>query len=74
MSLLPQSRSSLLRLLMILEWVLLGIVAIAQILVTLVNTMPILLIANGLGLGIFAGFSWQSAFSDLPFTPSNLAI
>jgi signal transduction histidine kinase len=39
---------------MILEWVLLGIAAIAQILVTLINGMPMLLIVNGLGLGIFA--------------------
>jgi signal transduction histidine kinase len=54
MSLHLQSRSSLLRLLTALEWMLLGIVAIAQILVVLVNAMPILLLANGLGLGIFA--------------------
>ena len=54
MSLLPKSQSSLLRLLMILEWVLLGIVAIAQILLAVIKAMPILLIVNGLGLGIFA--------------------
>lgn len=47
-------RSSLLRLLTVLEWVLLGIVAIAQILVGLINAMPISLLVNGLGLGIFA--------------------
>jgi signal transduction histidine kinase len=54
MNLISQSRSSLLHLLIILEWVLLGIVAIAQILVSLINAMPMLLIVNGLGLGIFA--------------------
>jgi signal transduction histidine kinase len=53
-SLHPQARSSLLRLLMILEWVLLGTVAIAQILVVLVNGMPMRLMTNGLGLGMFA--------------------
>jgi signal transduction histidine kinase len=53
-SLRSQSRSSLLRLLIVLEWVLLGIVAIAQILVVLVNAMPVSLLTNGLGLGIFA--------------------
>lgn len=54
MSFPTQPRSSLLPLLMTLEWVLLSIVAIAQILVVLVNARPILLITNGLGLGIFA--------------------
>jgi signal transduction histidine kinase len=54
MSLLPKSQSSLLRLLKILEWVLLGIVAISQILLILVKATPILLIVNGLGLGVFA--------------------
>lgn len=54
MSLRPQSRSSLLRLLMMLEWILLGIVAIAQILVAIVNATPISLIVNGLGLFLFA--------------------
>jgi signal transduction histidine kinase len=54
MSLRPQFQSSLLRLLLVLEWILLGIVAIAQILVAFLNTMPVLLILNGLGLGIFA--------------------
>ncbi|MEO0868960.1 MAG: hypothetical protein AAFY17_11040 [Cyanobacteria bacterium J06642_11] len=52
---LPKSQSSLLRLLMILEWVLLSMVASAQVLLTLRQAMPILLlIINGLGLGIFA--------------------
>lgn len=54
MNLRPPFRSSLLRLLTTLEWVLLGIVAIAQILVALVTAMPILLVVNGLGLGLFA--------------------
>jgi signal transduction histidine kinase len=54
MSLRLQSRSSLLHLLMVLEWVLLGIVAIAQVLVAMVNAMPIPSVLNGLGLGIFA--------------------
>jgi signal transduction histidine kinase len=48
------SQSSLLRLLMILEWVLLGIVAIAQILSTVISGISIRLLVNGLGLGIFA--------------------
>jgi signal transduction histidine kinase len=39
---------------MVLEWVLLGIVAIAQILSAIVNAMPVQLVTNGLGLGIFA--------------------
>ena len=54
MGLLPKSQSSLLRLLMLLEWVLLGIVAIAQILLALIQSTPMLLVANGLGLGFFA--------------------
>lgn len=54
MSLYPHSRSSLLPLLMKLEWLLLGLVAIAQILVTIVHATPILLIINGLGLLLFA--------------------
>lgn len=49
-----QSRSPLFRLLATLEWVLLAIVAIAQILLVLVNAMPSSLLASGLGLGIFA--------------------
>ena len=51
---LPKSQSSLVRLLMILEWVLLSIVASAQVLLALRQAMPMLLIINGLGLGIFA--------------------
>ena len=39
---------------MILEWVLLGIVAISQILLALVKATPILLVVNSLGLAIFA--------------------
>ncbi len=54
MSLRPKSQSLLLRLLVILEWALLGIVAIAQILLALLQATPILLLMNGLGLGIFA--------------------
>lgn len=54
MGLLPKSQSSLLRLLTTLEWVLLGIVAIAQILLALINATPILLMVNGLVLGVFA--------------------
>ncbi len=50
----PQSRSFLLHLLMILEWVLLGIVAISQIIVVFFTTLPNLLIVNILGLGLFA--------------------
>ncbi len=42
------------RLLMILEWVLLGIVAIAQIFVVIFKVIPISLLTNGLGLGLFA--------------------
>jgi len=63
---LSQTRSPLLRLLRILEWVLLGVVAIAQILVALVKGMPMLLLVNELGLGIFALLgmitpqTWQS--------------
>jgi signal transduction histidine kinase len=49
----PKSRSSLLQLLMILEWVLLGIVAISQIIVVLFTTVPNLLIVNIFGLGFF---------------------
>ena len=51
---LPKSQSSLVRLLMILEWVLLSIVASAQVLLALRQAMPMPLIINGLGLGIFA--------------------
>ncbi|MGK7946893.1 MAG: sensor histidine kinase [Microcystaceae cyanobacterium] len=49
-----QSQSSLLRLLITLEWVLLGIVALAQILVSLLTTVQILPMVNILGLGCFA--------------------
>lgn len=59
MSLSPRSQSSLLRLLMILEWMLLGIAGIAQILFTLIHGMSMLLIVNGLGLGIFAVLGWM---------------
>ncbi|WPF87543.1 sensor histidine kinase [Cyanobacterium aponinum AL20118] len=54
MSSYPQSRSFLLHLLMILEWVLLGIVAISQIIVVFFTTLPNLLIVNIFGLGLFA--------------------
>ena len=54
MSLSPQSRSSLFRLLMVLEWVLLSMVAAAQILAALASGMLIPLLVNSLGLGIFA--------------------
>ena len=55
MDLRPKPKSSLLRLLMILEWVLLSIVASVQVILTLHQAMPmLLLIINGLGLGIFA--------------------
>jgi signal transduction histidine kinase len=54
MDLESQPCSSLLRLLMILEWVLLGIVAIAQIAVHWDDPMPIQILSNGAGLGLFA--------------------
>jgi signal transduction histidine kinase len=59
-----QSRSPLLRLLMVLEWMLLGILAIAQLVVALVNGMPMLLISNGIGLGMFAAMGLR-----MPQTP-----
>lgn len=48
----PQSRSSLLRLLAILEWVLLGTVFLAQILLSIANLIPVSIAINCLGLGI----------------------
>jgi signal transduction histidine kinase len=42
------------RLLMILEWVLLGMVAIAQVLLAIFKAIPLSLLINGLGLGLFA--------------------
>lgn len=53
-SLFHKSRSSLLDLLIILEWVLLGIVAISQGIILLFMAVPNLLIVNILGLGCFA--------------------
>jgi signal transduction histidine kinase len=50
----PNSQSSLFHLLMTLEWVLLGSVAIAQIIVAIFTTVPNLLIVNLVGLGCFA--------------------
>lgn len=54
MGLLPKSQSSLLRLLTILEWVLLGIVAITQILLMWAQATPTLLVSSSLGLGMFS--------------------
>jgi signal transduction histidine kinase len=54
MDLESQPRSSLFRLLMILEWVLLGIVAIAEGLVLWADLVPMRLIFNALGFGLFA--------------------
>ncbi|WP_425217366.1 sensor histidine kinase [Tumidithrix helvetica] len=45
------SQASPLRLLLILEWILLGIVAIAQVWMATLNGVSMLTIANGLGLG-----------------------
>jgi signal transduction histidine kinase len=52
MRLRSQSHSSLPRILLILEWVLLGLVAIAQFLIALKTPTPVII--NGAGLGIFA--------------------
>jgi signal transduction histidine kinase len=49
-----KSQSSLLPLLANLEWLLLGIVAIAQVIVTLFTSIPNLLVINLLGVGCFA--------------------
>ena len=49
-----RSQSSLLRLLTILEWVLLAIVAGVQVVLAPIQGIPMLLILNGVGLGIFA--------------------
>jgi signal transduction histidine kinase len=65
MSLRPQSRSSLLPLLMTLEWILLGIIAIAQILVAIINATPIALIVNGLGLCLFAAMRLKMPRSQI---------
>ena len=51
----PQSRSSLLRLLAILEWVSLGTVILAQIPFSITNSIPVSTAINYLGLGIIAG-------------------
>ena len=50
----PQSRSSLLKLLVTLEWVLLGMVFLVQILSSIANSTPVLIAIDGLGLGIVA--------------------
>jgi signal transduction histidine kinase len=66
-----QPPSTLLRLLRILEWVLLGIVALVQLLAALDSGMPIGLIPNALGLGIFALLGWvtpQQPFAKLLYT------
>jgi signal transduction histidine kinase len=54
MDLESQPYSSLLRLLTVLEWVLLGIVAIAQVIFLRGEPMPIQILSNGVGLGLFA--------------------
>jgi len=54
MSQASKSQSSLLLLLANLEWLLLGTVAIAQVIVTLFTSIPNLLVINLLGLGCFA--------------------
>lgn len=51
----PLVRSSLLRLLSVLEWMLLGTVATAQIFAVIILNMPGALLTNGLGLAIIAG-------------------
>jgi signal transduction histidine kinase len=66
-----QPPSPLLRLLRVLEWVLLGIVALVQLLVALNSGMPIGLIPNALGLGLFAILGWvtpQRKFTKLIYT------
>lgn len=72
-----QSRSSLLRLLMVLEWVLLGMVVIAQILVAIINAMPTLIIVNGLGLGIFTALGLiapRRKFSKVIYTAVEVGL
>ncbi len=53
MRLRPHAHSSLPRILLVLEWVLLGLVAIAQCLIALRTPTPLL--SSGLGLAIFTG-------------------
>ncbi|NEQ54695.1 MAG: sensor histidine kinase, partial [Leptolyngbya sp. SIO3F4] len=56
---------------MILEWVLLGIVAIAQILLTLFQATPIIIVVNIVGLGLFAALGRvtpRRKFSKLIYT------
>ena len=50
---------------MTLEWILLGIIAIAQILVAIVNVAPISLIVNGLGLCLFAALRLKMPRSQM---------
>jgi signal transduction histidine kinase len=72
-----QPCSSLLRLLTILEWVLLGIVAIAQVVVRWDNPTPIQLLLNGMGLGLFAvlgRIAPQSSFAKAIFTISEFGL
>jgi len=64
MSLQPPFRSSPLRLFAVLEWVLLIIVAIAQVLLALRDAMPVAILTNGLGLGIFTGIGLISPQSE----------
>ncbi|MEO0948709.1 MAG: sensor histidine kinase [Cyanobacteria bacterium J06641_5] len=60
MSLRPPFQSSPLRLFAALEWVLLIIVAIAQVLLALRSAMPAAILTNGLGLGFFIGLGFIS--------------
>jgi signal transduction histidine kinase len=62
---------------MILEWVLLGIVAIAQVVVRWDDPMPIQLLSNGMGLGLFAvlgRISPQSTFAKAIYTISEFGL
>ncbi len=66
-----QARSSLFPLLMKLEWVLLGTVAIAQLWVAITHATPILLVINGSGLLLFSMLKLitpRSAISKFSYT------
>jgi signal transduction histidine kinase len=77
MNLTLQLRSSPLRLLFLLEWVLLGVAAIAQLLAALVKPGLGLPLVNGVGLIIFAGMgliSPRRLIDKLLYTVSEFAL
>jgi signal transduction histidine kinase len=77
MNLTLQLRSSPLRLLLLLEWVLLGVAAIAQLLAALVKPGVGLPLLNGVGLIIFAGMgliSPRRLIDKLLYTVSEFAL